>query len=255
MSLNEVVADAPLAGRIALVTGAGRGVGRACAVALARAGCLVAACDVGDGAGAPSEEADATAVQCAQESGKAQAFGADVTNAAAVERLWVDVTAALGAPVVLVNAPGGVVPGPLGALSPEEWQAVVREHLDAAFYCARAVLPAMRAAGFGRILNVALAPAGEALVSFTRRWAMEEAGHGITVNAIVSGLVESAELDPELVRSWSTAAPLGRPVRAEEVARVVAFLASPASSAITGARLDVGTPWSWSGRSASRGAE
>jgi NAD(P)-dependent dehydrogenase (short-subunit alcohol dehydrogenase family) len=245
MSLSEVVADAPLVGRVALVTGAARGVGRACAVALARAGCLVAACDVGDTDGAPSADADATAVQCAQESGKAQAFAADATDAAAVERLWVDVTAALGAPVVLVNAPGGALPGPMGALSPDEWQAVVREHLDAAFYCARAVLPAMRAAGFGRILNVALAPAGEALVSFTRKWAMEEAGRGITVNAVVSGLVESDELDPALVERWSSAAPLGRLARAEEVARVVAFLASPASSAITGARLDVGTPWSW----------
>jgi 3-oxoacyl-[acyl-carrier protein] reductase len=245
MSLNEVVADAPLVGRVALVTGAARGVGRACAVALARAGCLVAACDVGDSDGAPSKDADHTAVLCAQESGKAQAFAADATDAATVERLWVDVTAALGAPVVLVNAPGGPLPGPMGALSPDEWQAVVREHLDAAFYCARAVLPAMRAAGFGRILNVALAPAGEALVSFTRKWAMEEAGRGITVNAVVSGLVESDDLDPELVARWSSAAPLGRLARAEEVARIVAFLASPASSAITGARLDVGTPWSW----------
>ena len=103
----------------------------------------------------------------------------------------------------------------------------------------------MRAAGFGRIVNVALAPAGEALVSFSRKWAIEEAARGITVNAVVSGLVDGGDLDPAEAASWAGATPLGRLARPEEVARVVAFLASPASSAITGARVDVGTPWTW----------
>jgi 3-oxoacyl-[acyl-carrier protein] reductase len=254
MSVTEVVADAPLAGRVALVTGAANGVGRASAIALARAGCLVAVCDDpgGGGAGSPgltSSDAgaslDETSELCARESGRAAAFDFDVTDAAAVERLWVDVTAALGAPVVLVNAPGGTRPSAMGALTPEEWQRIVRTHLDAAFFCARAVLPAMRAAGFGRIVNVALAPAGEALVSFSRKWAIEEAARGITVNAVVSGLVDGGDLDPAEAATWAGATPLGRLARPEEVARVVAFLASPASSAITGARVDVGTPWTW----------
>ncbi len=247
MNLNEVVADEPLAGRVALVTGAAHGVGRACAVALARAGCLVAACDVA--AGEPDDDGvtplDATADLCARASGRAEAFEADVTNASEVERLWVDVTAALGAPVVLVSAPGKELAKPMGQLSPEEWQEVVRAHLDAAFYCARAVLPAMRAAGFGRILNVALAPAGEALVSFTRKWAIEESARGITVNAVVAGAIDPGDAE-ERAERLALAAPLGRLARPDEVARVVAFLASPASAAITGARVDVGTPWSWS---------
>lgn len=215
MTVTEIVADQPLSGRVALVTGAAQVVGRACALALARAGCHVAACD-DDGAhdGALAE----TAAMCARESGRAQAFRADVTNADDVERLWVAITAALGAPHVLVNGAGVSPPRLLGEITPVEWRAAVRGHLDAAFYCARAVLPAMRAAGFGRILNVARPPTGEPLVSLARTLAEEEAAHGITVNAIVAGNV-----------------------RPEEIARVVAFLASPASESITGARIRVGS--------------
>jgi len=214
MGVTEVVADQPLSGRVALVTGAAQGVGRACAVALARAGCHVAACDEDGGA---VDALDETAEICERESGRALAFTADVTNAEAVERLWVEVTAALGAPVVLVNGAGATPPKPLGETSPNEWQADVRATLDAAFYCARAVLPAMRAAGFGRILNVTRAPTGEALVSLARTLAEEERDHGITVNAVVAGHA-----------------------RPDEVGRVVAFLASPASESITGARIRVG---------------
>jgi len=248
MSLNEVVADAPLAGRVALVTGAAHAVGRACAVALANAGCIVAACD--REAGEPGEDGirplDATTELCARASGQAAAFEADVTDALAVERLWVDVTAALGAPVVLVSAPGRELAKPMGELTPEEWQQIVTAQLDAAFYGARAVLPAMRAAGFGRILNVALAPAGMALVSFTRKWAVEESPRGITVNAVVAGALDTGDGADDRTDPRVQAPALGRLARPDEVARVVAFLASPASGAITGARVDVGTPWSWS---------
>jgi NAD(P)-dependent dehydrogenase (short-subunit alcohol dehydrogenase family) len=214
MSVTEVVADQPLSGRVALVTGAADGVGRACAVALARAGCHVAACDE---AGEWAEPLAETAAICLRASGRAQAFFADVTNAEDVEQLWVAVTAALGAPIVLVNGAGVPPMLPLGETSPDQWRAALRAHLDAAFYCARAVLPAMRAAGFGRILNVAHPPTGEALVLLARTLAEEEAPHGITVNTIVAGAA-----------------------RPEEIARVVAFLASPASDSITGARIRVG---------------
>jgi len=214
MGVTEVVADQPLNGRVALVTGAAQGVGRACAIALARAGCSVAACDDD---GRAVEALDETALLCERESGRALAFTADVTNAESVERLWVEVTAALGAPIVLVNGAGATPPKPLGETSPNEWQADVRAHLVCPLLLAHNMLPAMRAAGFGRILNVARAPTGEALVALARTLAEEERDHGITVNAVVAGHA-----------------------RPEEIGRVVAFLASPASESITGARIRVG---------------
>ena len=217
MGVTEVVADKPLSGRVALVTGAAQGAGRACALALARAGCHVAACDDANGA---LEALDETAEICERESGRALAFTADVTNAESVERLWVEVTAALGAPIVLVNGAGAKPPKPLGATSPDEWQADVRAQLDAAFYCARAVLPAMRAAGFGRILYVARAPIGEALAAVVRTLADEERAHAITVNAVV----------------------VAGQARPEEIGRVIAFLASPASESISAAAIRVGFP-------------
>jgi len=255
MSVTEIVSEVPLSGRIALVTGAAHGVGRACAIALARAGCHVAACDAGG-----EETCADTAALCARTSGRGQAFSADVTSPDDVERLWVAVTAAMGAPVVLVNGAGASLSKPLGSTTPDEWRAVVSGNLDAAFYCSRAVLPAMRAAGFGRILNLALAPAeqapagtgtitvdataaGAALASLTRRLALEEAAHGITVNVVVAGLIDHPRLSDEEREKWAQRTPLGRLARPEEIARVVAFLASPASESITGALINVGGGW------------
>src|SRR5262245_33057481 len=157
VNVTEVVSEVPLAGRVALVTGAGFGVGRACAIALARAGCHVATCD------SPSHSTKETAEACRRESGRAQWFAASVDDPDDVERLWVEVTAALGAPVILVNGAGASLAKPLGSATPGEWSEMVRGNLDAAFYCSRAVLPAMRAAGFGRIVNVAPSPASAAM--------------------------------------------------------------------------------------------
>lgn len=151
-----------------------------------------------------------------------------------VERLWVEVTAVLGAPTVFVHAAGtGLDDGrTLLETTPAEWRGLLRTNLDAAFFCARAVLPAMRAQSFGRIILLTGAPADHmapapglgaiaaaraALVSLTRTLAAEETGRGVTVNAVGPGSV-----------------------RPENVARVVAFLASPASVHISGAHVAVG---------------
>lgn len=233
MNVTEVVSELPLTGRVALVTGAASPLGRACAIALARSGCSVALqCMLDD-----EEQAkvvDALADTCERASGRAVALAAAIGVPEEVERLWVEVTAVLGAPTVLVHAGDGTLDGArtLAETTPAEWRALLRSNLDAAFFCARAVLPAMRAQGFGRIVLLtggpgdsmapapgegALAAARAAVVSFTRTLAAEESGRGVTVNAVGPGAVPP-----------------------ENVARVVAFLASPASEHISGAHVAVG---------------
>jgi NAD(P)-dependent dehydrogenase (short-subunit alcohol dehydrogenase family) len=233
LNVTEVVSESPLTGRVALVTGGATALGRACGLALARAGCLVAlTSDHDDPEGAA--EADAAADLCERESGRAIAVAASIGVPEEIERVWVEVTAALGAPTVFVHAAGAATNAgrALAETTPAEWREVQRANVDAAFYCARAVLPAMRAQGFGRIILLAGGPgdhvaatpgagavvaAHAALVSLVRTLAAEEQGSGVTVNAVGPGSVPP-----------------------EEVARVVAFLASPASVHISGAHVAVG---------------
>lgn len=228
-----MVSELPLTGRVALVTGATSALGRACALALARAGCAVAIqCGVDDTDEARA--ADDLADACERESGRAVALAAAIGVPEEVERLWVEATAALGAPTVFVHAAGTSLEqaGPLATTTPADWRGLMRGNLDAAFFCARAVLPAMRAQSFGRIIFLTGAPAEQmapapgsganaaahaALVSLTRTLAAEETGRGVTVNAVGPGSV-----------------------RPENVARVVVFLASPASVHISGAHVAVG---------------
>lgn len=191
---------------------------------------LQCAVDDPDEARAADDLADA----CERESGRAVALAAAIGVPEEVERMWVELTAVLGAPTIFVHAGGAELDGgrPLGDTTPAEWRALLRANLDAAFFCARAVLPAMRAQSFGRIVFLTGAPADQmapapgagavaaaraALVSLTRTLALEETGRGVTVNAVGPGSV-----------------------RPENVARVVAFLASPASVHISGSHVAVG---------------
>jgi 3-oxoacyl-[acyl-carrier protein] reductase len=198
------------------------------------------------------------AEQCEREGVKVQSFQADVTVPEEVDRLWVEITASLGAPTVLVNNVGDFVRKPLADTTPEEWRFMVQSNLDSAFFCSRAVLPAMRASGFGRIVNLALASAEKlaaaknigaytaskvALLSLTRTLAAEEVNHGITVNAVCPGFVDNGRLDEKFKEEMLRLAPLGRLARPDEIARVVAFLASPASDHITGSFVNVGGGW------------
>lgn len=254
LKVTEVVSELPLTGRVALVTGSAVGIGRACALALARTGCWIAVNYRTD-----EESARETVYQVEREGARVIAFAADVTKPDEVERLWVEVTASLGAPSILVNNVGAFLSRPLAETGPAEWREIVASNLDSAFYCSRAVLPAMRAAGFGRIVNLASAPAerlaaapGEgvytaaktALLSLTRTLAAEEAANGITVNAVSPGLIDNGGVTEEQREEVARTLPLGRLARPEEVARVVAFLASPASELITGAHINVGGGWS-----------
>jgi 3-oxoacyl-[acyl-carrier protein] reductase len=239
--------------RTALVTGSTRGIGRAIALRLARDGVVVVLNHAR--AGSAAEEAIA-AVRAA--GGRAHAVRADVTDAAECARLVREATAAAGPIDLLVNNVGPFLERPLGETSDAEWRLMIDGNLGSAFWCARAVLPGMRAAGGGVIVNVgalnaevspgmthdapAYSLAKSALMVMTRSLARTEGPHGIRVNAVGPGFIETeayAGWDPDEQARWRSQIPLGRFGRPDEVAEAVAFLASSRAAYISGAILPV----------------
>ena len=238
-------------GQVVLVTAATSPLGTGIALAFARAGAAVAV-HYHRNASAARQIAD----QIQAGGGHAQAFQADLTQAAQVQALIDQLVAGLGRPDVLVNNAGIYPVTALLDLSPEEWDQMFAANLRSAFLCtqisARAMIAGQRG---GAIINIATiealqpAPGHSAydsakagLVMFTRAAARELAPHGIRVNAVSPGLIAREGLEeswPQGVRSWleSTAIPrLGKP---EDVANACLFLASPAASWITGTNLVV----------------
>jgi 3-oxoacyl-[acyl-carrier protein] reductase len=239
--------------RTALVTGSTRGIGRAIALRLARDGVVVVLNHAGDG---PAAAAALEAVRA--QGGRAHAVRADVTSAPECARLVRDSIAAVGPLDLLVNNVGPFLERPLVETSDAEWRAMIDGNLGSAFWCARAVIPGMRARGGGVIVNVgalnaevspgmthdapAYSVAKTALMMMTRSLARTEGRHGIRVNAVGPGFVETeayADWDPEEQARWRSQIPLGRFGRPEEVAEAVAFLASDRAAYISGAILPV----------------
>jgi NAD(P)-dependent dehydrogenase (short-subunit alcohol dehydrogenase family) len=233
-----------LAGRVAIVTGAGRGLGRAHALALAAAGARVVVndvgCDVHGGGGDPTV-ARGMVEEIRRAGGDAIASDEPVGTVAAGEVLVRTALDAFGRLDVLVNNAGITVSGPLTELAPDDWDRVLRVHLTGTFACARAAFHAMRAAGRGgRIINTtsgaaldraypgtaAYAAAKGGVVALTRVVAAEGAAHGITCNAIAP-----------LARTRMSAAFLGDDVADHDpgaIGPLVVYLASEASAAVTG---------------------
>jgi 3-oxoacyl-[acyl-carrier protein] reductase len=238
-----------LEGRVALVTGAARGIGAATALALAEAGARVALVD---------REPDGlarTANAIGGAGGEAVAIPADVTDAPSVERAVAIVVAEWGRLDVLVNNAGIVRDATLGKVADEDWQATLDVNLRGTMVCTRAALGPMRKAGSGRILSAtsvvarmgnygqtAYAASKAGIIGLTRAWARELGPLGITANAVAPGFIETDMVRgvPEKVLgallARTAAGRLGQP---EEVANVYVFLASDLASFINGAVIGV----------------
>ncbi len=256
--VSDPVRTRTLAGRVALVTGASRGIGRAIALALAADGADVAV----NVRAAETAAADAVA-QIRALGRRAESFQADVTEAAAAEPLVASVIERMGRLDILVNNVGDFHFKPLDAMEPTEWERILNSNLSSVFYLTRAALPAMRAGGFGRIVNLGLSPveivrgapniaayavAKTGVLVLTRSLAAEQAPYGITVNTVSPGLIDNGHLPPTQKVWMEKRVPMGRLGRSEEVAAAVAFLVSPPASYISGANLAVGGGWDWDNR-------
>jgi NAD(P)-dependent dehydrogenase (short-subunit alcohol dehydrogenase family) len=240
-----------LSSRVAIVTGAARGIGRAAAHRLASQGARAVLFDV---------DSDAVAVAAnamTKEGLVVSAYPVDVTDEPGVADAIRVVLAAEGRIDILVNNAGIYPHTPFEKLTFAEWRRVLSINLDGVFLVTRAVYPHMRERGFGRIVNIStaafhigypeltayLASKG-GIIGFTRSLAAESGPHGITVNAITPGMIETEGTQMEdpsgkLFDEIGAGQAVKRRGRPEDIAETIAFLASPAAGFITGQTINV----------------
>jgi 3-oxoacyl-[acyl-carrier protein] reductase len=222
---------AGLDGRVALVTGSSRGIGKAIARALAERGAGVAVNYV-----RRAGEADAVAAAIRASGGKAVAVKANVSERAAIEAMMAVVTAQLGPVDVLVNNAGVAIRRSIDDLTEADFDRTIATNLKSAFLCTQAVLPRMRERGWGRIVNISSGAARGAGVvgvhynaskagmeGLTRGYAARLAQFGITVNAVAPSLIET-EMTAASPNEYARRIPVGRMGTPEEVAQVVVMV-------------------------------
>jgi 2-deoxy-D-gluconate 3-dehydrogenase len=248
-----------LAGRVALVTGASRGIGRAVALALGAAGAAVACC------ARSADQVNATAAAIRAGGGRAQGIRLDVTRRAEIERAVSEAAALLGVPDVLVNNAGIILEKKSVEVTDEEWEDVLATNLTSMFRLARAVAPGMIERRRGKIINVgsmygrigvpryaAYCASKAAVESLTRSLAAEWARHGIQVNCLAPGYMNTdiprdALADEKTRALLLSKVPARRVGEPEEVGPLAVYLASSASDFMTGQtiRLDGGQTIAW----------
>lgn len=241
----------PLVGTSAVVTGVSQGIGRATAIALARAGANVAGVYYLDPGGA---EAVVGAIEA--EGREAAIFEADTGDPNTAERLADEATRKWGALDIWVNNAARLLVKPLVETVDEDWHGLLAANFHGFFYGSRAAARIMYAQGRGRIINVtsaadilfvanlgAYAAAKGGILAMSKNLALEAAAHDVTVNCVSPGAIDTPlNVDawtPEVRRTYNQRIPLGRVGAEEEVADVIAFLASEASRYITGQELVV----------------
>lgn len=235
--------------RVALITGASQGIGKACAVRLAAAGANIAL------AARNLEKLTEASQQITQAGGKAAAFQLDVANEEQIKSVFKDVIGRFGKIDILVNNAGVTKDQLVMRMKRTDWDSVLNTNLTSAYLCIQQAIPSMLKQKWGRIINISsvfgqMGQAGQAnyaaskagLIGLTMAIAREVASRNITCNAVAPGFIETAMtsgLGEEFRQSAMKAIPLGRVGTGEEVANAVAFLASDEASYITGHVLNV----------------
>jgi 3-oxoacyl-[acyl-carrier protein] reductase len=235
-----------LAGRVALVTGASRNIGRAIALGFAQAGA-----DIVVNARTSRAEAEGVAAEARALGARTLVGIADVRDAAAVEQVVAAARSALGPIDILVNCAAIRREGPFEAITPAEWRDALSVVLDGAYVCTRAVLPGMLAAEQGTVVNIIgmtgqtgaplrahVVTAKAGLIGFTKALALEYADRGITVNGVSPGMIATERGAPSATAApahrRARVVPVGREGRPDEVAALCCYLASAEARFVTG---------------------
>ncbi|MDR5740304.1 MULTISPECIES: 3-oxoacyl-[acyl-carrier-protein] reductase [unclassified Caballeronia] len=237
-----------LQGKIAIITGAGQGIGAATALKFAREGAIVAACDLNNDA--VTRVADA----CREAGGQASAFCIDMSDRARVDEMVATVREQYGRIDVLVNNAGITRDARLQKMTLEQFDAVIDVNLRAVFHATQAVADHMVAQRAGVILNASsvvgiygnfgqtnYAAAKFGVIGFTKTWSRELGPKGVRVNAVAPGFIDTpilATMPEEVLAKMRAQVPLGRLGKPEEIANIYAFLASDEASYINGAVIE-----------------